>query len=118
MHEMSIAQSLAGIVQEEMAAHGVSRLRAVRVCHGALAAVAPDALTFAWEVLTRDTPLAGSLLEMVEIPVRLRCVSCAAEFTVAECDRLPLAPCPSCGEDLGHEILEGKELYIENIEAE
>jgi len=118
MHEMSIAQSLVAIVQQEMAKHGVTRLHGVLVRHGALAAVVPHALTFAWEVLTRDTPLDGARLDMEEVPVRLRCSSCGAEFTPEECDRLLLIPCPACGEDLGHEVLEGKELYIENLEAE
>ncbi len=118
MHEMSIAQSLIGIVSEEMAKHGATRLVSVRVRHGALAAVVPHALTFAWEALTQEGPLAGARLDMEEIPVLLRCSSCGREFTPAECDRLLLIPCPACGEDLGHEVLEGKELYIENLEAE
>jgi hydrogenase nickel incorporation protein HypA/HybF len=118
MHEMSIAQSLVGIVQQEMSKHGVSRLVSVRVCHGALAAVVPHALEFAWQAVTQDTPLAGARLDMVEVAVRLRCSSCGKEFTPEDCDRLLLIPCPACGEDLGHEVLEGKELYIENLEAD
>lgn len=115
---MSIAQSLAGIVRQEMARHGVSRLVSVRVRHGALAAVVPHALTFAWQAVTLDTPLEGARLDMVEVAVRLRCSSCGKEFSPEDCDRLLLIPCPACGEDLGHEVLEGKELYIENLEAD
>lgn len=115
---MSIAQSLAGIVRQEMARHGVTRLVSVRVRHGALAAVVPHALEFAWQAVTLGTPLAGARLDMEEVAVRLRCSSCGREFAPGDCDQLLLIPCPTCGEDLGHAVLEGKELYVENLEAE
>ena len=61
--------------------------------------------------------LAGVRLDLEEIPVRLRCRSCGAEFTVEQ-GATPFAPCPACGEELGHAVLSGRELYIEYLELE
>jgi len=117
MHEMSIAQSLIDIIEQEMAKHNVTRLHKVKVMHGRLANVVPEALQFAWQALTSDTPLAGAELTMEEVPLRVRCRKCGVEFEPDEASLL-LMTCPQCGEELGHEVLSGKELYIENLEAE
>lgn len=113
---MSIAQSLVAIIKEEMEKHGLTRLHTVRVCHGRLAALVPDALAFAFEACTLGTPMQGVRLELAEIPIVLRCSQCAAEFSPEQGDLF--MPCPTCGEGLGHEVLQGKELYLDNIEAE
>jgi hydrogenase nickel incorporation protein HypA/HybF len=119
MHEMSIAQSLLGIVRQEMAAHGLTRVLAVHVRHGSMAAVVPQALAFAWEVLTRGTDLEEAALVLEEVPLSVRCSGCGLTFAPEkEAHRLVLIPCPRCGEDLGHEILAGKELLVDHIEAE
>ena len=117
MHEMSIAQSLIGILQDEMAKNGVTILTKVQVKYGALSGVVPEALAFAFEVLTKETDMADAELVLEEVPLKLRCSECAKEF-VSEERGLILIPCPYCGEDIGHEVLEGKELYIERIVAE
>lgn len=117
MHELSIAQSLLAVIQEEMAKHGKEKLISVKVKHGRLAAVVPEALDMAFTVLTEETPLAGARLDLEELPVRLRCRTCGREF-VPEGGTLPLAPCPACGEELGHTVLSGRELYIDYLELE
>lgn len=116
MHEMSIAQSLIGIIQDEMEKHGVTKLNKVTVKHGKLAAIVPEALSFAFEACTLRTPLEGAVMEMVELPIHLRCSECATEFSPDEGDLF--MPCPNCGEGVGHEVLQGKELYLDNLEAE
>ncbi|ACV67746.1 hydrogenase maturation nickel metallochaperone HypA [Desulfohalobium retbaense] len=117
MHEMSIAQSLVEILQDEMTKHGVSRLKRVKVKHGRLAAVVPEALDMAFQALTVETDMAGATLELEEVPVQVRCSACGAEFAPEEASTLYL-PCPQCEEPFGHEILSGKELYIDELEAE
>ena len=75
----------------------------------------PDVMAF--EVLTADTRLAGARLDMEEVPVRLRCRACGKEFQ-PEQHAAPFAPCPHCGEELGHTVLSGRELFIEYLELE
>jgi hydrogenase nickel incorporation protein HypA/HybF len=60
MHELSIAQNLLAIIQEEMHKHGTPRLISVKVRHGRLSAIVPEALEMAFEALTIDSPLAGA----------------------------------------------------------
>ena len=117
MHELSIAQSLLALIEDEMAKHDKATLVTVKVRHGRLSAVVPEALTMAFEVLTAETRLAGAALVMEETPVVLRCRACGREFS-PESPSAAFAPCPACGEELGHEVLSGRELYIEYLELE
>jgi hydrogenase nickel incorporation protein HypA/HybF len=117
MHELSIVQSLLAIIEDEMAKNGKETLITVKVKHGRLAAVVPEALEMGFEVMTTDTRLAGAKLVMEETPVVLRCRSCGREFT-PEAPSAAFAPCPGCGEELGHTVLSGRELYIEYLELE
>ncbi len=117
MHELAIAQSLLSIIREEMKKHGKTKLITIKVKHGRLSAIVPEALDMAILSLTQDTPLADAELLMEEVPLTLRCRECRKEFTPEETKHV-FAPCPHCGEELGHEVIAGKELYIEYLELE
>lgn len=117
MHEMSVVQSLMDIIRQEMGRHGVTRLIAVTVVHGRLTNVVPEALEFAWQVMTEGTELAGAELTMQEAPLRMRCGGCRLEFEPENLAAVA-APCPACGEQIGHEVIGGRELHISHIEAE
>jgi hydrogenase nickel incorporation protein HypA/HybF len=118
MHEMSLTVGLLDIVREEMKKHGAQKLVLVRLRCGALANVVPEALSMAFEVLTDDTDLAGARLEMVEEPLRLACGGCGNEFSPEASAAAMFTPCPACGEEIGHRVLAGKELYIDHMEVE
>ncbi len=117
MHEMSIVHSLLEIIGQELEKHEASKLLLVRVKHGRLANVVPEAMDMAWEVMTKDTPYDGAVLEMEEVPFRVRCGGCGQEFE-PDADMILLMPCPECGEELGHVVISGKELYLDHLEAE
>jgi Zn finger protein HypA/HybF (possibly regulating hydrogenase expression) len=118
MHEMSLCTGLLDIIKQEMEKHHARRLVCVRVRHGSLANIVPEALSMAFEVLTVDTELEGARLEMVESPVTLACGSCGVEFVPESSSAGRFAPCAVCGEELGHNVLTGRELYLEQIEVE
>jgi len=117
MHEMSIVTSLLSLVEEELTKRQLQKLLVVRVRHGALANIVPDALSFAFEALTQGTPFEGARLELEEEPIVLRC-SCGASFSPEQKRELLFVPCPVCGETLGHTVEKGRELYLQHIEAE
>ncbi|EHJ46542.1 hydrogenase expression/synthesis HypA [Solidesulfovibrio carbinoliphilus subsp. oakridgensis] len=117
MHELAIVQSLLAIIEEEMAKQENKRLLTVKVKHGRLSAVVPEALEMGFETMTMDTAIAGAKLVLEETPVVLRCRACGREFT-PEVPSAAFAPCPACGEELGHTVLSGRELYIEYLELE
>jgi hydrogenase nickel incorporation protein HypA/HybF len=115
---MSIAMELLNIIKGEMEKHGVSKLTKIRVVHGKLSGVVPDSLAFAFEVLTKDTPLESAELELAEQPVKLKCGQCSVEFEPEDTSMIMLMPCPECQEEVGHEVLSGKELYLDKLEVE
>jgi hydrogenase nickel incorporation protein HypA/HybF len=113
MHEMSIAQSIMDIVEQEMARHGVSRVSVIRLVVGEFTAVVPQSLNFCFEMITKDTPLEGVRVEMEQVPLTGRCRACGQEFPIQEYKFI----CPACqsGEI---ETIAGKELFVKEIEAE
>lgn len=112
MHELSIAKDLLEIVTETAAAHHVNRVSRLRIVVGALGNVVPEALEFAFEVAGQGTVAEGARLEIVEVPVTVRCNACQAETVLEDFAFL----CTECG-SLDVTVLRGKELYLDSIEG-
>jgi len=113
MHELGIAQSLLDRMKEESKHHGGARITKVGVRIGELSGVDPDALSFGFEALLKDTPLEGAVLEIDFRRRMQRCGACGCEF---ETDAI-LTACPDCRSQ--HTIcIAGDELDIVFIELE
>ncbi len=112
MHEMGIAMQVLEIavasIPEEMQGVPVEQ---VNLKVGKLSSVVPDSLRFCYEVIVKDSPLAGSVLHIEEIPVEARCRDCDHQWTVTE----PVFRCSAC-QSGNIEILSGQELEIASIE--
>jgi hydrogenase nickel incorporation protein HypA/HybF len=109
MHELSMCGSIYEIV--ERAASG----RPVAVIHlqvGQLRQVVPDTLSYCWSLVSDQTFLAGSELEVDSVPVRLRCLDCQSETTLT--DQLLLL-CPSCYGDHVR-VTTGEEFQLTSLE--
>lgn len=117
MHEMSIAEAVIRIVESEMAVHSLRRVRRIKIKHGELSAMVPDALDFAFQVMTANTPLEGVTLEYEKVPLTVSCSACSAVFS-PQIKELLSTPCPCCGKEFGHQVLTGKELHIEHLEGD
>ncbi|WP_241159718.1 hydrogenase maturation nickel metallochaperone HypA [Desulfovibrio sp. ZJ200] len=113
---MTIAQSLLRMAEEEIAAKNCSRLEVVRVEYGAIAGVVPESLELCFEALIKGTPHERARLELVRLPLRLRCPFCGEIFG-GEGQEALLQPCPGCGEQFGHVVEQGKELILSHLEA-
>ena len=114
---MSIAMSLLELAEAEAAKNGCQRLLRLRVERGALSGVMPDALQFCFSALIEGGPHKGAILELVEIPVKLRCPACGEIFG-AEAGPLLSQRCPKCGAFSGHNVEEGRDLILAQLEAE
>ncbi len=113
MHEMGIANSiLDGVAAEVRRRPGVRPLK-VGVRVGELAGLDPDALRFAFEALTIDTPLAGLGLDIEYRASGSRCRDCGHEFELRNFELL----CPACG-SLSTERVSGDELEFSYLEVE
>ena len=113
VHEVGIAASILESVEAEARRRPGARFEVVGVRIGELSNVDKDALEFAFEALTRNTPLAGLRLEVEWCARRQKCLDCAAEFAVREFD----LRCPSCGTDKTS-CIGGTELDIAYLELE
>ncbi len=115
MHELAIAESLLEIVNDTVKRHHLIKVNKIRLKIGLLTSVVPEALEFSWQALTKNTVCEGSSLEMKMIPVRGRCRGCGKEVFYKDADQFCFL-CPDCGQEI--EILEGRDLSIEEIEGE
>lgn len=115
MHEMSIVESILGILREEMVKYDGQKLTKVTLKNGQLAGVVTESLQFAWEALIPGGEFDGAELEIIEVPVKVACGECGEVFTP---DHTRYMPCPKCEALLGHTVLEGKELLIDSIEVD
>jgi hydrogenase nickel incorporation protein HypA/HybF len=113
LHELSIAVALLEGVSEEAQRQGVSRVDAVRVRIGVLSGVAPDALTFSWELAAADTVAAGSRLDIETVPLAVRCSACWDESTPPVATGLA---CTKCGSGPTR-IVRGRELELVAMEV-
>jgi len=113
MHEMSIAQSLIEIIQEEMLKVNAKVLSSVRLNIGRMSAIVPDALSFCFKVVTTDTELEGARLIMDIIPLVGYCHSCKKEFEIKDYAFV----CPSCGSS-NIKAISGQDLSIVEIEVD
>lgn len=114
MHELSIAYSLVELASQTATEAGATRVRAVYLRLGALSGVDRGALDFCYEVATEGTLLAGSMLVVEELPVRVYCPACTREVELAS---IQCFQCPQCGTPSG-DIRQGRELAIESIEVD
>ncbi|MDX1565736.1 MAG: hydrogenase maturation nickel metallochaperone HypA, partial [Phycisphaeraceae bacterium] len=83
MHEMSIAQSLSEQVRAHLPDDG-SVLRRVHVRVGPLQAIEPQAMAWAWEALTVQTPWQGSELVLEMVGWTFACRACEKTWTASE----------------------------------
>jgi len=113
MHEFSIAHSLLEIVDQEALPYTGARVTRIKVLIGELSGVMPEALRFAFEALNKGGIAEGSMLEIEEVPLSLRCSRCG-KTSVAE---NPFLLCPLC-ESAEVEIIAGRELEIAEMEIE
>lgn len=93
MHEMSIAESVLGIVEDTARAGGLARVNEVRLEIGRLAAVEVSALRFCFDAVVRRSVAEGAALAIDEVPGEAWCFDCCA--TVALAARGD--DCPACG---------------------
>jgi hydrogenase nickel incorporation protein HypA/HybF len=113
MHEVSIAQGLLKILQDEAEKHGATRVITVHVRIGELSNLVADALLFAFEAIIAGTVAEGAKLEIEIVPAMGHCGKCNMDFSVEGM----MFFCPQCN-GIATEIISGKEMEVSEIEVE
>jgi hydrogenase nickel incorporation protein HypA/HybF len=111
VHELSICESIADIVTRRAAGRGV---KVINVRVGQLRQVVPDTLVYCWELVSAQTPLAGSRISVESVPARIRCRSCEQ---VTDVGAVPVFACGGCG-GFDAEVVSGEEFLITSLEIE
>ncbi|MFZ0544533.1 MAG: hydrogenase maturation nickel metallochaperone HypA [Candidatus Promineifilaceae bacterium] len=111
MHELSIAYSLVETAAAAARKNHIAQVDAVHLRLGVMSGVVKEALLFGYDIATENTPLAGSRLEIEEIPVMVMCPQCQSVQTLSE---ITLLVCPVCHTPTG-KIIQGKEIEIVSI---
>jgi hydrogenase nickel incorporation protein HypA/HybF len=91
VHELSLCGAIAEIVSRRA---GNRRVEVVHLLIGQLRQVVPDALTFCWSMLTENTELDGSKLDVDRVAAVLVCRTCGVRGGMAE---PPAFVCLGCG---------------------
>jgi hydrogenase nickel incorporation protein HypA/HybF len=110
MHELSIAQNIADIVQQYVPDE--QAVQWVKVEIGRLSGIVPESLEFCFDAVVSETPLAGARLKIDLIPIRAACNRCNAGFEVGSV----AFACPACGSADLH-VISGTELKVIEIEV-
>jgi hydrogenase nickel incorporation protein HypA/HybF len=110
VHELGLCEGILDAVQRRAAGRRVTRVR-VRV--GAQHRVVPSAFDQSFALVAQGTVADGASVDLVVVPVRVKCLDCGHEAEAAD----PLAACPACG-GLDLESTGGDELILEAIHVE
>lgn len=111
MHELSICGAIADIAARHAAGRPV---KVINVRIGQLRQIVPDTLAYCWELVSAQTPLAGSRISVESVPARLRCRTCQH---VTDLGAEPVFACGACG-GIDTEVASGEELLITSLELE
>jgi len=113
MHEMSIAQSLVDILQDEMVKNNARALKSVKLNIGKLSAIVPEALSFCFEIIVSGTDMEGAKLMMEIIPLKGVCLDCEQVFEIEDY----AFSCPYCnGPNI--KTIAGQDLSIVEMEVD
>ena len=115
MHELSIAEELLRIIVENARQAGIGTVREVNLKVGELSGIVPEALEFAFEVLSKGGVTEGAKLTIERVRPIFICRRCRRE--VPESRTGNGSACEWCGE-AEVQVRGGSELQLFSIEGE
>jgi hydrogenase nickel incorporation protein HypA/HybF len=113
MHEMSICESVVQTLEEQAAVHSYTRVKAVWLEIGPLAAIEPEAMMFCFDAVSRGTLAENARLEIIAMPATAWCMACAKNVDIAN----RFDSCPDCGSQQ-MQVTGGDELRIKQMEVD
>ena len=112
MHEMSLAEGVLQLIENAAREQSFDRVSAVWLEIGELSGVEIEAMSFCFDVVTRDSIADGARLEIIALPGTGWCMKCAMTVPMAEV----FGECPQCG---GHQlqVTGGTEMRVKELEV-
>ncbi len=113
MHEISLCENLLQVLESEAVKQCYNKVKTVWIEVGDLSCVQPDAMLFAFNVITRDSLAEGAELKIISIPGTAWCDECKAKVVV----KYRFDECLHCGNPL-LEADSGGDMRIKELEVE
>ena len=114
MHELSLAQGIIQVIQEELEKRKENgTVRKINLRVGKLSFVEPEALLFSFGFCSKETECENAELVIEKVPFACKCQDCGENFQPEEA----LFECPNC-KSRRIKILSGEEFYIDSFEIE
>lgn len=113
MHELTLCQNILEILRAKLPKQSELRIKRVSLEIGKLVTVDKDALSFCFALATQNTPLAGAVLNIVEIEGMGKCRDCGHISSFAQYP----AVCSECGQ-FKLETTAGNEFRVLSMEVE
>lgn len=112
MHEVSLMEQTVDMAVACAIAQGAEKIHTIKLRIGDLSGVIPEAMQFAFSVVTAGTIAEGATLAIESVPARCYCPTCQQEFEPQDI----IYACPNC-DQLSTEIRQGKELELAAVEV-
>lgn len=112
MHELSLMQAALSIALDRTNAEGASTIHSLELHVGKMSGVVPEALLFAFDVVSEGTAAEGAELTLKTIPTRCYCTACQQEFQPADW----VYECPRCRR-ISTNIRQGQDLTLVSLEV-
>ncbi len=113
MHEMALAESVLGIIEEHAQRDRFDRVRTVRLEIGRMAGVEVESLRFCFEAVSRGSVAEAAALDIVELPGAGWCLTCSKAITLDEV----ASACPRCG-SYQVQVTGGTEMRVKELEVD
>lgn len=121
MHEYSVMRQLIAALKEELEKKSINKIEEVELQIGELTFLGKEQLGFAYDVMTKDTSLEGSILKVTTVKAEVKCHECGYQGGIEYVDdpafhyNIPIITCPDCGKK--PKLIKGKETTIVGVKA-
>ncbi|EDX83023.1 hydrogenase nickel insertion protein HypA [Synechococcus sp. PCC 7335] len=112
MHEVSLMQSALNLAIEQIEQAGAQKIHRLELHVGELSGVVPDALMFAFDVVSTGTPAEGAELLIKTVPTQCYCDRCDRLFHPTSW----VFNCPRC-QQISTDIRQGQDLQLASLEV-
>lgn len=113
MHELSIVQNILDMVESEARKNNATKIIKIGLKIGEMSGVVIDSIKFCFETLKSNTIARDAELLINYVPLTGKCKNCGMDFRIKDYQFI----CNNCHSNKV-EIIGGKELQVEELEAE
>ena len=112
MHELSLAESMRELIEQQQCEQGFDRVTLVNLEVGQLSHVSADAMAFCFDSVMLGSVAEGASLKIIDQAGLAKCPSCGNRCAIEQL----YDPCPKCGA-FGLSVLQGDQVRIRSIEV-